>query len=991
MSPKSKISQEEKKTSLEISDLEEKITDLEAKVKKEKERYSEGCKNFADKFAEYDAIFSSFPDLIFIISREGVIIENIGGPKNELFMDSSEFKNKNIREVLPENICNAFFNIMKKINNNSKEILNYEYIENGKTNHYQAIINQLDKEKVLFVSRNINDVIKNENILKKKDKLLSAISKASGYLLKVKDLDKSINYALKEVGEAVSVDRLYIFENFKNKKGKLLTSQIYEWTSNKADSQLGNPDLSDVDYDYIPYWKSTMLYGSSINSLVKDLPKEEREILEPQNIKSILVIPIFLDSFFWGFMGFDNITDERYWEQTEIDMLTSLANIFAINIEEKRTHAKYIDKVKELSVVHQIVHSANNADNLSELFENIIASSLELFNFDGGGIYIVNEKTKKAELVYHRGINEEFINKNKDIDINKYPYNKVFIDKEPIFAENYQDINRENSKKYNLASVASIPIINENKAIGAINLKSSIYRTIPENIKELLVTISKEIAGTFHRISLSERIIQNELNLTALFNTIDDMLFVLDNNGNILKINDSVLTKLKYKESEIINKNVINLHTPEGRESASKVVKDMLDEKEEYCFIPLITKNDIKIDVETKVKLGNWNNKPVIFGISRDITKRKQLEEILKESEKKYRLLAENSEDIICLINLNGVFEFVSPSIKTVMGYETSELIGKSPIEYMTEEDSNRYKDLILPEILINDSKYVYEASFKKKDNSIVVLETVLTPVKDENGKTHKILSASRDISIRKIGEENIKKAYEKEKELNEMKTNFISTTSHEFKTPLTAILSSAELLELYGNKWDLEKKKHHFAKIISSVKKINSMLNNILSFNRIENSQSVLKRVQFNLKNMCDELINDFNERIMYKYKLEYNYKLPKDIYFLDAEHLTRALDNLLRNAAKFSNEQSKIIFNVTEKNKNLIFEVIDEGIGIPEDEVDKIFDKFYRGSNASQVPGTGIGLSLVQMIASMYGGKVKCTRNRIKGTTFKLIIPLK
>ncbi|MFZ4590101.1 MAG: PAS domain S-box protein [Ignavibacteria bacterium] len=1235
---KKAITEREKKINHQV--LSDKISKLEAQAKEEKIIQKDLCTQLHNVETESKLFFKTYPDLVFIMNKAGDILEFKGGPEADLFLSPIYFIGKNIKDFFPKEVYSHYFTAIKKFNKNTHaSTINYSLNKDGKTLHYEGNINSIGDDRVLFIARNITDSVESKSLLENKDILLSAIAKATNVLLTIDDLSISVNKSLRILGEAVDVDRVYIFENHKDADGRLLTSQINEWCKDPKESQIDNPDLQNFDYKYIPRWKSLMINGKAVNGLVKTFSEMEREMLEPQGIKSLLAIPIYVEYIFWGFIGFDDITKERIWSETEVEILRSMANIFALYIEQKRTQENYVNKAKELWILNQIIASANKSNDLSEIFKNVIDDTLKLLNFDGGGIYIVDKNAQTAKLVYQTGLSKEFEKSINTIDINTEPYNKVIVEGSPIFSENYQDINPKISKKHSVLSFASIPVLAEDTVIGVINVKSNKQNKISDLQKEILRSVADELSGAIQRRRLLDNLIQNELNLHSFFDTIDDMLFVLNIDGNIIKVNKSVEDYLECTEKELIGQNVLMVHIPEGRAQAQETVGKMLAGTETYCDVPLISKLGKIIKVETKVKLGKWNNEDVIFGISRnisqrlkmeeelrkseglwkyalegngdglwdwniqtnevflskrwkqmigyedneiennidswksrvhpddidvvfedinkhlqgetdsyvnehrlrckdnsykwildrgiiierdknnkplrllgthvditsrkqmeetireselrnraildlipdmlflmtkdgdylhyhspstekllvkpedflgkniseilppelankflelfevsastgqmtiheyfldipdskersyfeariitygdenrvltiirDITKRKNYEEKIEESEKKYRYLAENSQDIICLHKLDGTYEFISPSVKTVLGYDDFELIGKTPFEAMVDEDALKYSKLLNDKIFDNQPTFVFESKRRRKDGNYVWLETVLSPIKNENNKMFRILSASRDITLRKKTEEDIKFTLEKEKKLNELKSNFISTTSHEFRTPLSAILSSTELLEFYSSMWAEEKKKDHFQKIKTSINNMTLMLNDILSFNKAESSSINFVRTETNIDDLCADIIKDFRSRITSKYKVEYEFKADDKLFSVDSRLLKQALDNLLNNAAKYSSEGSKIKLIVSNKPKTISFEIFDEGIGIQESDKDKLFEAFYRGKNALLISGTGIGLPLVKRIAELHEGTVTFEDNKPKGTIFKL-----
>jgi PAS domain S-box-containing protein len=188
-----------------------------------------------------------------------------------------------------------------------------------------------DLEHLMFVADQAAMAIerkRSENEKQRLNELLSAVSKAQSHLLTKKDLYFSVQLALTEIGKAVDVDRVYIFENhLDNSSRNVLMSQRYEWCSERAIPQIENSELINLPYEpEFKRWYEELSHGGHIVGLIKDFPKEERPILESQDIKSILVVPIFVSGRFWGFMGFDDCHSERIWTDSEISVLNAIAS-----------------------------------------------------------------------------------------------------------------------------------------------------------------------------------------------------------------------------------------------------------------------------------------------------------------------------------------------------------------------------------------------------------------------------------------------------------------------------------------------------------------------------------------------------------------------------------------------------------------------------------------------------------------------------------------
>ena len=228
------------------------------------------------------------------------------------------------------------------------------------------------------------------------------------------------------------------------------------------------------------------------------------------------------------------------------------------------------------------------------------------------------------------------------------------------------------------------------------------------------------------------------------------------------------------------------------------------------------------------------------------------------------------------------------------------------------------------------------------------------------------------------------------EKELNELKTRFISTTSHEFRTPLTAILSSADLLELYGRNWPAEKYLKHTNQIRRSVKYMTELLDDILTISKTESGKLVYNPDKCNLPEICSEVWESVKVKAKEDHNFNFEYLINQKYFYIDEKLLKQILSNLLSNAIKYSPEGGNIKLCVSLNDNNLEFKISDEGIGIPDDEKKNLFVPFYRSKNAATIPGTGLGLSIVNKSVELHGGKLSFESQLNKGSIFTVTIPV-
>jgi len=243
--------------------------------------------------------------------------------------------------------------------------------------------------------------------------------------------------------------------------------------------------------------------------------------------------------------------------------------------------------------------------------------------------------------------------------------------------------------------------------------------------------------------------------------------------------------------------------------------------------------------------------------------------------------------------------------------------------------------------------------------------------------ETMQKLEASKD---------ELSKALSKEKDLGDMKSAFVSMASHEFRTPLSTILSSASLLAKYKLTEEQLKRDKHVQRIKSSVINLNNILNEFLSLGKIEDGKILAHEIEFDIKDLIQQQINEMAEILKPGQKVNYTHK-GKEIVNLDEVLFKNIFINLLSNAAKFSGENEKIFISTNVNDNELKFTVRDHGIGISEKDQEHLCEIFYRASNAINIPGTGLGLHIVSKYVEMMNGKIEIKSKLEKGTEINII----
>jgi PAS domain S-box-containing protein len=366
---------------------------------------------------------------------------------------------------------------------------------------------------------------------------------------------------------------------------------------------------------------------------------------------------------------------------------------------------------------------------------------------------------------------------------------------------------------------------------------------------------------------------------------------------------------------------------------------------------------------------------------------KKESDRMREHADDMYRLLSENTGDIIALHNPDMSFRYISPSIEKVLGYSPAELIGKTPEDVFGVPDvKNQVGGL---------SKVVFPHKHKTNGKT-VFLEVLLKPLKDDKDIIFSILATSRDVTERELSIKELKKAILKERELNQLKSRFISMTSHEFRTPLSTIMSSTDLLRFLSGKEDNQISKEHLTthlnRITNQIKRLDNVINDILILEK--NEQGKLKSVSqpIYLIGFISSLISGINEDRQLPHKVVFNFPEKDKLIYSDPVWLTHIFKNIVENALKYSlpeNQDPELTLVYRPK----IFEITikDYGVGIPKEDQKYIFNSFFRSKNVSNIKGTGLGLSIVNEFVKKLGGKIKFKSEPGQGSEFVINLPYK
>jgi signal transduction histidine kinase len=250
------------------------------------------------------------------------------------------------------------------------------------------------------------------------------------------------------------------------------------------------------------------------------------------------------------------------------------------------------------------------------------------------------------------------------------------------------------------------------------------------------------------------------------------------------------------------------------------------------------------------------------------------------------------------------------------------------------------------------------------------------------------------EVAERERAEADVLQALEKERELSDLKSRFITTASHEFRTPLSIVLTSAELLERLGTECPEERRSRYLHKIREAVRSMTLVLSDMLTLGKVNAGKLTFHPTRFDLKKFCQDLLADLQLDRGDYWSVVFEYEVDRPQVELDSELLDLILNNLLSNAIKYSPKGNEIRLSVTISSNDgqswVVFRVQDEGMGIPSEDMPRLFEPFHRAKNVDTIPGTGLGLAIVQQCVDLHGGDVQIESELGQGTTAIVRLPI-
>ncbi len=521
----------------------------------------------------------------------------------------------------------------------------------------------------------------------------------------------------------------------------------------------------------------------------------------------------------------------------------------------------------------------------------------------------------------------------------------------------------------------------------------------------------------------------------ALFKEAAMGILITNGEGKITAINPFALRDFGYTEKELVGKKIEMLIPARFQKKHVALRENFLQQPRSRTLgagknLFALRKDGTEFPVEISLGYYQSNGDKYVIAFISNITSRKKAEaeieklhdeleatveqrtkalkrtlqqleisrDTLEEVLAFQKAILDNAGAIIIATDEKGLIKLFNPEATRNFGYQGKEVINKkTPVLFHDISEIEKRRELLFREfgvrimddfgVMVEKAKRnIHEESqfnFKRKNGTIFPALLTISAIRNNAGEITGFMGIAIDISERKKAEENLREALKKEIELNELKSRFVSMASHEFRTPLSTVLSSAYLIGKYTSTEDQPKREKHLQRIVSSINMLTDILNDFLSLGKIEEGKIQVRYSEFNFRELIAQTLEEIKNSLKKGQVINYRHTGNPDVS-LDASLLTHIIMNLVSNASKFSGESSLIEINSQVRNHKIILSVKDHGIGISRQDQKHLMERFFRGANAGNIQGTGLGLHIVAKYAELMNGEVECISELEKGTEF-------
>jgi PAS domain S-box-containing protein len=623
-----------------------------------------------------------------------------------------------------------------------------------------------------------------------------------------------------------------------------------------------------------------------------------------------------------------------------------------------------------LRIQYNLALQLSNTFELRTTLNEVLNAAMQIEGVDCGGIYLFNDSSRKFELAASIRLPDWFIQSVSQYDLDE-PQMQYMMQGKPLYLSTkmIRHSSRPAFEKAGIIGGAIAPITYQERVIGTLNLASHTHKTILHSARRAIEAITLQIGGSVARAQTESARQIGRQNLQSLFDTLQDMIFVLDMTGRLLYANHMVGKRLGYMPAELSNMEVADFHPPQRRQEVVDLFTKLVTGEASVCDIPLLAKDGTQIPVEIVVARGKWGETEAVFGIARDLSERQYARLALYESESRFRAIFESAAIGLALGNLQGMMLVVNGTFAKMLGYMPEELVGKRYSEYTHPDDVGSQQTLL--EELFEDKhdKILLEKRYIHKDGGIIWGRLNISLIRDAEGVPLYGIGIIENITEQKQSAEAIQKEQQLLRRIIDLHERDRQITAYEIHDGIAQQVTASKFhLEAFQRLRDSDAKAAEKSLEIA-LKLISQSMDET---RRLISGLRPLILDEYGIVEAIDYLVCENRERSGMQIDFHHDVRFKRLVPPLESAAF-RIVQEAVANACRHSRSPG-VIVELIQRDDRLHIKVQDQGVGFDPNAVEE----------------TRFGLRSIRERARLLGGRAEIQSAPGSGTSISVELPV-